>query len=158
MWRLYLLNGYTDFYQIWSVWCRANPEAICWRWLWLVNVGMPFYNKSKLPHIQPFAPPVHFPLQRIPRLRRWLVSSLLPRARHPLGPTSVGSAVRGVWVARGAWPPFITACRSSYFCSPESLWKHNWKSLKKQTIQWCKRLFISWATDFVVHLTLNYHG
>ena len=96
------------------VWCRANPEAISWRWSWLVNVGVAYYNKSKSAHIQPFALPVHFPLQRIPWLRHWPVSSLLPRARHPLGTTSVGSAVRGIRVTRGVWPPFITVCSCSY--------------------------------------------
>ena len=28
------------FYEIWSVWCRANPEAIPWRWSLLVKVGV----------------------------------------------------------------------------------------------------------------------
>ena len=57
----------------------------------------------------PIVTALHFPLQRIPQLRRWPVSLLLPRARHPLGPTSMGSAMCG-----GAWPPFIIACSSSF--------------------------------------------
>ena len=44
MGSLYLLNSYNDFYQIWSVWCRANHEAISWRWSWLVNEGVAYYK------------------------------------------------------------------------------------------------------------------
>ena len=44
MGSLCLLNSYTDFYENWSVWCRANSEAISSRWSWLVNVGMTYYK------------------------------------------------------------------------------------------------------------------
>lgn len=41
---LYLMNGWSDFHEIQSVWCRVNPEAIYWRWPWLVNVGVAYFK------------------------------------------------------------------------------------------------------------------
>ena len=78
-------------------WCGVTPEAshiVKWQ---LVKVGMIKYNKSKSAHIQPFALPVHFPLQWIPWLRRQPVSSLLPRAIILRG--KLLWALRGVQVA-----------------------------------------------------------
>ena len=142
MGNLYLLNGYIDFYEIWLVWCGANPLMMPYLegghyWLDATNPnGHTFsllhfqctshyseYHGSDIGLCLHFCPkPVilwaqlpwalrctgsklHFPLQRIPWLRRWPVSSLLPQAHHPLEPTSMGSVVCGVRVTRGGLAP-----------------------------------------------------
>ena len=102
---LYLLNDYTDFYEIWSYdvgpilrpYLEGGHDWSMSAWLITTN---PNRHTFSLLHFR-----YTFPLQQIPRPRRWPVSSLLPLARHPLGPTSVGYAVRGVRVARGGLAP-----------------------------------------------------
>ena len=58
---------------------------------------------------------MHFTLQRIPRLRRWPVSSLLPRACHPLGQLLWALRCMGSESGGGTWPPSITACSSIFY-------------------------------------------
>ena len=111
---LYLLNGYNYFYEIWSVWCRDNPGAISLRWSWLVNVGMAYYNKSKSAHTA-FCTSGALPIT-VNTTAQTLACVLIFAPSPPsFGPTSMGSAVRGVRVVQGAWPPFIPAFSSSLF-------------------------------------------
>ena len=148
MGSFYLFNGYTDFYQIWSYDVGPIPRPYLegghyWSmWAWLITTNPNLHTFSLL----------HF--QCTSHYSKYLGSDVglclhFAPSLSSFGPTSVGSAVRGVWVELLAV--------LVYFIIIYFLWKQNlfqksvghmtWKLLGKNH-NFCTLVMCN-TTDFV---------